>query len=1047
LTGRGILRAVFPSPRRSFRVRDLSPLLLFLAIFGGGCAALDLAGIVLFVRPEAFALTVVTVWIWWLYLAGSVGLSTSRSQTALWIRLFMAAGFIVALAEPRAVRNSEVLSVVYAVDVSDSVGQRAVDSALEFVARQVSEKPAADEAGLILFGAEAVVELPPRITFPFDGVVTSQVRRDATNLAEALSLSAAMIPAGNNGRIVLISDGTSTSGNLTQRLDELAGRGISVDVLPVEYQYENEVWLERLELPQQVKLEQDYEASVLVSSLSATTGTLILRENGNILAKNNVTLRPGLNQYSLPIRVAEPGYYEYQASIEVPDGQDNLQQNNASLNFLFVEGAGRVLIVTAPGGDEREWQPLADALSRDGKIVDQRDAYGFPNSTLALMPYDCIVFANVPVNALVPAQMRALHNAVRDVGTGFLMVGGPDSFGPGGYHRTPIEDALPVSMDIEQQELLQKGALVIVLHTCEFADGNTWGKRITNQAIRVLSGHDDVGVLVFNKDEHRDSDSEKWLFRLTPAANFPHLVTLVNGVEIGDMPTFATTMQMGLAGMLKSDATVRRMLIISDGDPSAPTDALLESFQTAKITVSTVTVSPHGEADTAAMKRISDATGGTNYTPQNPQELPAIFVKEARTLKRSMIQEETIVPRGGAPSALLTSLENPPPLHGYILTSLKPRAEPVLLAPIDDTEADSGATGSAVRGSDSPPVPILARWKYGLGTTAAFTSDLSTRWGRDWVQWENFDAVTSQLITSLSRVRKQDHLRLWTHVAGGEAVIVVEDFADDTQREQAGFVDLAAIVNGPDDFSATLRLQQVGARRYEARIPIPDQGRYQVIAQGSSAGSTETATGGFIVSYSPEYLRFRSDPITLKQIRQRTDGQLLEGNSPASTVFGERLPKSSSRPMFDWLLITLAILLPIDVAVRRVHIDWFAVRNLLSRSRVQEDHTTTLGSLLQTRQETIAKFDAADSEATTRRTGNDDDRPGHSPTAAPYRAPADVPKQSVNRTTKRPPASPAGQKQGTTLAQLLAIKRQRQQDGDAGDDDKSAGENRPGSNS
>ncbi len=742
MTALRLLRSVFPSPRRPLRGRDLFPLVLFLTLFGSGCLALDLAGIVLFVRPEAFLLTTISVWLWWLFLAGATGLSPVRSQMALWIRFIMAAGFIVALAEPRAVRTSEVLSVVYAVDVSDSVGQLSVDSALEFVARQVSGKPASDEAGLVLFGAEAVVELPPRITFPFDGVVTSQVRRDATDLAEALSLSAAMIPAENNGRIVLISDGTSTEGNLTKRLDELRSRGISVDVLPIDYQYENEVWLERLELPQQVKLEQNYEASVMVSSLSATAGTLVLRENGRILVKNDVTLRAGLNQFSLPIRVDEPGYYEYQAVIELPDGNDNLKQNNSALNFLFVEGVGRVLVVTAPGGDPREWQPLVDALGKDGRIVEQRDAFSFPDSTLALMPYDSVVFVNVPVNAFVPAQMRALHNAVRDVGMGFLMVGGPDSFGPGGYHRTPIEDALPVSMDIEQQELLQKGALVIILHTCEFADGNTWGKRITNQAIRVLSGHDEVGALVYNKD----NDTEKWLFRLTPAANFPRLITLVNRASIGDMPTFATTMEMGLAGLVASDATNRRMVIISDGDPSAPTDELLASFQQAKITVSTVTVSPHGEADTASMKRIADATGGISYTPENPTELPAIFVKEARTLKRSMIQEKTIVPQAGTPSALQAQLSEPPPLHGYILTSLKPRAEPVLLAPATDAdETDSAAT---------PTVPILARWKFGLGTTAAFTSDLTTRWGRDWLQWENYDGVVSQLLSSLSRARK-----------------------------------------------------------------------------------------------------------------------------------------------------------------------------------------------------------------------------------------------------------------------------------------------------
>jgi len=1015
LTALDFFRMVFPSPRRPPRGRDLLSLALFLAIFGGGCLALELAGVVLFVRPEAFVLTISTVWIWWLFLAGTTGLSPGRANTALWIRFIMAAGFIVALAEPRAVRTSEVLSVVYAVDVSDSVGTAAVDSALKFVARQVSEKPAADEAGLVLFGAEAVVELPPRITFPFDGVVTSQVRRDATDLAEALSLSAAMIPTENSGRIVLITDGTSTEGNVTRRLDELRARGISVDVLPINYQYENEVWVERLELPQQVKLEQDYEASILVSSLAETTGTLVLRENGRVLAKSAVTLRSGLNQFSLPIRVDEPGYYQYQTAIEVPDGSDNLSQNNAAENFLFVEGTARTLIVTAPGGDSREWQPLAESLQRDGRIVEQRDAYGFPDSPLALMSYDSVVFVNVPVNAFVPAQLRALQNAVRDVGIGFLMVGGPDSFGPGGYHRTPVEEVLPVSMDIEQQDILQKGALVIILHTCEFADGNTWGKRITNQAIRVLSGHDEVGVLVFDQE----TDAEQWLFRLTPAASFSRLVTLVNRARIGDMPTFATTMEMGLAGLNQSDAAIKRMLIISDGDPSAPTDQLLDAVQQAKITVSTVTVSPHGESDIGSMKRIADATGGTAYTPDNPAELPAIFVKEARTLKRSMIQETTISPLPGTPSSLLNSLEETPPLHGYVLTTLKPRAEPVLLAP--HPEPDSATTGAP-----SPtPTPILARWKYGLGSTAAFTSDLTTRWGREWQQWEKFDSVVSQLMTSLSRVRKPAELRLWTHLSSGEATIVVEDFTSDNQRPDGAFAELNAIVNGPDDFSATLRLQQVSPGRYEARLPLPAQGKYQVIARGNGNGRSESTTGGFIVSYSAEYLRFRSDPIMLKQIQERTGGQLLASDSPADAVFGDRLPRSSTRPVFDWLLISLAILLPIDVAVRRVHVDWALIRGLLFRGDINENQTTTLGSLLATKQETDAQLRSSRSEQPIPQRPLPPPRPATNSPEPTHRQPPQ----------KNEPADA----QDTTLAKLLAIKRQQQEDASSQPDDKHDG--------
>lgn len=488
------------------------------------------------------------------------------------------------------------------------------------------------------------------------------------------------------------------------------------------------------------------------------------------------------------------------------------------------------------------------------------------------------------------------------------------------------------------------------------------------------------------------------------------------------MPTFATTMEMGLAGLVNSDATVRRMLIISDGDPSAPTEKLLKAFQQAMITVSTVTVSPHGETDTISMKRIADATGGTAYTPDNPTELPAIFVKEARTLKRSMIQEGTIAPRPGMPSTLLSNLQDAPPLHGYVLTTLKPRAEPVLLAPTSQTETAASST--------APPAPILARWKYGPGTTAAFTSDLTTRWGRDWLKWEKFDSIVSQLMTSLSRVRKQAQIRLWTHLSSGEAVIIVEDFADESLNLDGGLGELVAVVNGPDDFSATLRLQQVGPRRYEARLPLPAQGKYQVIARGNWNGRTESATEGFIVSYSAEYLRFRSDPIMLKQIQERTGGQLLAGDSAADDVFGDRQPKSSTRPIFDWLLISLAILLPIDVAVRRVHIDWFFLQSIFLRDK-RDSQPTTLGSLLATKQETEAQFESSRSA-----TRMPEDIAATTP--VPSTSPASersMPTAANSKSTRPPAADTTADAQRTTLSKLLAIKRQQEEDGGDSEND------------
>ena len=134
------------------------------------------------------------------------------------------------------------------------------------------------------------------------------------------SLSAAMVPEDQQGRIVLVTDGVENEGSVSSMLDDLKARHIAVDVLPIQYEYEHEVWLERLDLPRQVKIGETYEATVLLDSLQPGDGKLVLRENGNVIAEQTVHYDKGKNSYALPLYFREPGYYEYVATIEPPPG-------------------------------------------------------------------------------------------------------------------------------------------------------------------------------------------------------------------------------------------------------------------------------------------------------------------------------------------------------------------------------------------------------------------------------------------------------------------------------------------------------------------------------------------------------------------------------------------------------------------------------------------------------------------------------------------------------------------------------------------------------
>ncbi len=993
-----MLLTVFPPPRRPVTWSTAWPLMLFLVAFAALCLGLEFGHVLMFSRPYALAVIVFAPWIWWMHAAGYSGLPKTRGLLSLFLRLCLLGLFAMVLAEPRAVRSRDVMSAIYLVDVSDSIQSDSTDASLRYVLQSVQHKPTRDEAGLIIFGKTPAVELPPRMSFPFEAL-NSQLDRGATNVEQALSLAAAMLPEDNQGRLVLISDGSQTEGSLVRVLDELKSRGIAVDVLPIDYSYTQEVWLERLELPQAVKLGETYEAAMILSSLADGKGTLILKENGQTIAEQEVEYKAGKNRFTVPIALRSPGYYEYTASIEVPRTEDSLAQNNSVMNYIFVEGEGKTLLVTDAQGDPRDWQKLEQAIREAERSVETIVSDDLPRDAAPLRAFDCIIFVNVPHDAFDALQLQALRDAVYNFGVGFLMVGGRNSFGPGGWHRSVVEDILPVTMDVSQRKVLPKGALAIILHTCEFPEGNTWGKRITKQAIKVLGAQDEVGMLAYTRN------GEEWVFNLRPAGEYDQIVPLIEGAEIGDMPSFANTMQLGLVGLQDSDASAKHMIIISDGDPAPAPPPLIQKFRDSQISVSTVSIFPHGGNEILNLRLVAESTGGRYYSVNDdPNRLPAIFIKESKTLKRTMIRNEQIRPEVNFPSPILKGLEDMPDLKGYVLATSRERAMTILQSPPDKddpTQVD----------------PLLAVWQYGIGKTAAFTSDLSPNWGAFWYDWEKYQAFVKQLLTDISRVRKEGSLRLSTHTNGGEAVIVVEDFHPDES-----FLEMQARIMGPGDKGENLALKQVGPRRYQATVPLWGHGRYHVAVNGKGGEREDQVFGGFVVPYSPEYLRFRSNRQTLNEIAERTSGEILPGDPETDQVFERgRSVKRSSKPVFDWFLIAMAILVPIDVAVRRVQFDWATIRGLFLRERRAGPATATMGTLLERKQAVASELQARKEEQPLQ--PNLKSKP-----SSAAKKPSTAPPRVVGPKPPATAAPPATDQPTSTTERLLQLKRKRDEE-------------------
>jgi len=510
-----------------------------------------------------------------------------------------------------------------------------------------------------------------------------------------------------------------------------------------------------------------------------------------------------------------------------------------------------------------------------------------------------VILSNVPAANLGEDGMRAMELAVKDWGVGLVMVGGENAFGPGGYQGSPVERALPVAMEIKERRVMPSGALVVVLHTCEIARGNFWAQQIALAALRVLSASDEYGVIYYSP-----MGAESWLFPLQRVGSKSALAALISGVQPGDMPSFIQSLQMAHTALKKSNASIKHVVIISDGDPAYPSDNAVLSMVADKITISTVGINPHDQQCSVRLAYVASIGRGRYYEPQNPNMLPQIFIKEAATVRRSQIFEEPFVPRQVLASETLKGIAATeyPSLRGYVVTTPKALSEVPLVTHHND--------------------PLLAHWQYGLGRAVAFTSDAKARWAADWVAWAKFQQFWAQLVRWTSRNVAPTGLRARTSVEN-DRVRVVVDAVDQAGRFMNNIRFTGTLIT-PDQKEVPVAVRQTGPGRYEANFDAGEAGaHYLGLRYTDEKGQAALHTQGLVVPYSAEYRELKANEGLLRRLAEASDGRVLTGEMDVFARTFAASPRISEA--FPLLLLLAILLVPADVFVRRVFVDYRAV--------------------------------------------------------------------------------------------------------------------------
>ncbi len=836
-----------------------------------------------------------------LHVASRRRVGARRRSVALGLRAILLSALVLALAGFQLVLPVDRLATVFVVDLSDSVGNAGRQDALAFLRETLAEKPEGDVAGIVAFGRDALVERLPSDLTDIDRLASAPVKT-ATDIGAALRLATALFPDDAQKRIVLMSDGNDTTGDGQAEAALAASQGVRVETRRIGPGNVDEVVVERLTTPSTASLGESVTAVAEIRSSVAQTATVRLFVNGNLVSTQPVELQAGVTRVSFDVTPTEAGFHTFRAVVEA--ARDTFSQNDRADSNTIVKGEPRTLILA---GNDTVAAELVAALRSQRQEVDTIVPEALPTDFASLATYDSIVVVDVPRLRLNDRQLTALQVYVRDLGKGLVMIGGPESYGAGGYQRTPLEETLPVDMGVRDRQKQPDIALVVVIdqsgsmaacHCNTFNQGGGGagmggvqkvdiGKEAILRAAAALTERDEIGVVAFNEAAH-------WVVRTQPLGNVEDLQGSIAGIRADGQTNIFAGLDQAVESLEGVTATRRHIILLTDGwSSSGQYDEILARMKAAGITLSTVGA---GGGSNPFLEGLAQQGGGRFYNAANPSSIPDIFLKETQQVSGQQIVEEPFFPIQTSSSPILRGLEDGlPQLRGYNGTTIKPAAQGVLVTARDD--------------------PLLAQWQYGLGRSVAWTSDSTGRWARDWVAWEGFNRFFSQLVSWTFPGEETGGIEATFEPDGTETGLRVESV--ETDGSPRDFYVTSAVVVGPSLEPQTVDLVQVAPGVYEAPLGEIDPGAYAVRVTQTRPGSSPLGrTVGLVAQTPAEYRILGANEPVLAAIRAASGGTAIV---TALDPWRHDLTSTDRFTELWPLLLLVALLLwPIDIALRRM---------------------------------------------------------------------------------------------------------------------------------
>ena len=839
--------------------------------------------------------------LFWLARASRTRLGRLHLLVAIILRSLAIVALALALMRPQWNASSGDVSVVYAVDVSRSVSSAFIEAAISWI-EQADREGAPAQARYLAFADHAVMLSTPAdirsLAVTENSVRSTAANPDvidqaATNIEQALDAALMGLDRDRAKRIVLLTDGNQTAGDVWRILPRLTQAHVRVYPIPAKVREDNDAWVAGIDVPADVHSGEPVTVTVRVISGIDTMARVSLEEAKGVLGRRNVQLKAGLNRVAFDVTLARAG--SVTLSAEVVAKGDTVSDNNRMQQSVWVKARPRVLYVE--GGQAEAARYLAGALTGQGIDVRVISPAALPASAAGLAAYHAVILSDAPAKALSPEGMQAIESYVRDLGGGLLFASGENVHGEQGYSNTAVEQVLPVQF--RAQEKRKDLALVIALDRSYSMKGRKMemAKEATRATLDLLEEQHRFAVVAFDSQTYVAVPMQYVRSRRKAEDQ-------ISRIQASGQTNIYPALGIVYRLLQKTDSKAKHVILLSDGDTHpADFETLVKRMAGEKIVVSTVAVG--ADADRTLMSDIAKWGKGRAYVAESAETIPQIFIEETERAVRSNLLEESFKPAVKHRSAAFRGMdvEKLPELKGYVSSKARDHAEVLLATP-------SGA-------------PLLVRWQYGLGKSVGFTSDVKNRWASNWIEWPGYGKFWAQQVRDLMRRDPGEELDFRVAREGSEAVVRLSMLAPDgTYRN--GLAPQVRI-SRPDGGTATVGLVQTGAGVYQVRMPIDRSTQAERFELVESPGmpkqvALHAGTRTLHQDYPDEYRAFPPDVELLDALAHATGGKVAPS---IAEVFAQQGDESrATKSLWPWFAALGLIFYLLDIAVRRSPLAW-----------------------------------------------------------------------------------------------------------------------------